>query len=147
MGVVHAIALGLCVLFTELACARERERGVDGPNLLRIVAAIVLATFIGFFIAAFGVHSCDEGQPLQQWLIPAVCIGFAIAIIRNRRRMLTLVAALAITSFVLTMSYAGGVHDDTWIGRPTPSWSMEETHPGRVPEECWHTPLTGLYRR
>ena len=120
---------------------------MESPTLLRIVAAIAIASFIGLFIAALGVHSCDEGQPLQQWLIPAVCIGFAIAIVRARRRMLGLVAALALTALALTTSYAGGVHGDTWIGRSTPSMSMEDAQPGRVPEECWHTPLTGLYRR
>jgi hypothetical protein len=147
MGVVHAIALGLCVLFTELECARERERGVEGPTLVRIAAALVLATFIGSFIAALGMHHCDEGQPLQQWLIPAVCIGFTIAIVRHRRRMLGLVAALTVTAIALTTSYGAAVHGNTWIGRSTPSMSMEDTHAGRVPEECWHTPLTGLYRR
>jgi hypothetical protein len=147
MGAVHAIVLGLCVLVTELACSRERERGAEGPTLLRLAFAIVLAIVLGLVIGAAGLHMCDEGQPLQQWLIPAVCIGFVAAIIRDHRRVAMLVGGLALTSFVLTLNYGGLVHGNTWIGRSTPSWSMAETHPGRLPEQSWHTPVTGLYRR
>jgi hypothetical protein len=113
----------------------------------RIALALVLASSMGLFIASFGMHHCDEGHPLQQWLIPAACIAFAIACVRDRRRRLGLVAGLVLVSLALTLHYTALVHGPTYIGRSTPSWSMTETHPGRLPEQTWHTPLTGLYRR
>jgi hypothetical protein len=147
MGTVHALALGLCVLFTELACSRERELGGEGPTFGRITLAALLAGLIALLVAAAGLHMCDEGQPLQQWLIPAVCIGFVVAVIRERRRCITLAALLGLAALVMTLHYGALVHGDTYIGRSTPSASMTESQPGRVPERGWHTPLTGLYRR
>jgi hypothetical protein len=145
MGTLHAIALGLCVLITELACSRARDRSGEPPTLRRIALAVLVASTVGLSIAAVGLHRCDEGQPLQQWLIPAVCIGFVLAVVRHRR--LELAATLALGSLALTLHYAAVVHGDAYIGRPTPSASMQASAPLRLPARAWHTPLTGLYLR
>ena len=136
MAVVHAIVLGLCILVTELACGKERR--VGAPGLQRIAMGVGAALVVAGAGFAVGLHRCDLGQPLQQWLIPAACVGCVVAYVQPRRARWRLAGVLGVLGVALSLHYGALVHGPTYVG----------TSDAAVPPvAAWHTPLTGLYLR
>ena len=136
MGTLHALTLLTCIALTELACSRLAMK----PSGRRIVGSIVAALGLGLFAAGLGIHMCDRGAPVQQWLIPSICVGFALARVGHPSVRRWLAATLSMIAIVGSLHYAGLVHGDTYLGRSTAADGTD------VPHAVWHTPLTGLYR-
>ena len=75
---------------------------------------------------------------MQQWLIPAACVGCVVAYVRPRGARWRLAGVLALLAVGLSLHYGTLVHGPTYVG----------TSDGPVPPvAAWHTPLTGLYLR
>jgi len=136
MGTLHALTLLTCIALTELACSRLTMK----PSGRRIVGSIVAAVGLALFAASLGLHMCDRGAPVQQWLIPSICLGFALTRVGHTAVRRWLTAMLSMIAIVGSLHYARLVHGDTYLGRPTAA------HDTSVPHAVWHTPLTGLYR-
>ena len=136
-ALVHLVlilsAAGLAVFLVR----RYRRRPTAGR-----VAAAFGALIVPLLSLGAGLHRCDCGIPLFQWLIPSIALICVVLLVEPIKQRLFGAIALSVTSLALSFHYAGAVHGPTWIGNPE-SVTLEST---RARFE-WHTPITGLYRR
>jgi hypothetical protein len=126
-------AAGLAVLLVR----RHGRR----PTPARVAAAFG-ALIVPVLSLGAGLHRCDCGIPLFQWVIPSVALITVVLLVEPMKQRLLAAAALSLTALALSFHYAGVVHGPTWIGNPE-SFTLESM---RARYE-WHTPFTGLYRR
>lgn len=89
-----------------------------------------------------GLHRCDSGAPLTQWLLPSLCLLVVLLVVEPLRLRIPLALVLALGAFGLSFHYAAVVHGPAFIGNPD-SFTLV----GERAEARWYTPLTGLYRR
>jgi hypothetical protein len=108
----------------------------------RRVALALLALVVPVLALSAGLHRCDCGVPLSQWLIPSAALLAVVLLVEPVRLSLIASAVLALLAVGLSFHYAGAVHGPTWVGNPE-SFTLP---PLRARAE-WHTALTGLYRR
>ncbi len=89
---------------------------------------------------------CGSGQPLTQWLVPAVSwtvVGSLPLSVRFRRAVFV---SLFVCAVILTGHYVDLIHGKEYTGAP--SWARQTAGAGveiKV-DRAWHTALTGLYR-
>jgi hypothetical protein len=124
-----AAALFLCVRF------------FGKPTLWRVLAALasLLAPACG---AGAGLHRCDSGTPLTQWLVPGLAAVLIVLLVEPLRWRIAGGLGCALLSVGLSFHYADAVHGPIWIGNPD-SFTLD----GQRAERRWHTPVTGLYLR
>lgn len=138
-GVVHVLALVALTAATVIAVARHRRQ----PSVLRAIGAGLAAIALGLGALLLAVHGCGLGEPLAQWLVPALCLGVALALVELSWLRRTLVAACVIAGLALSFDYSSAVHGPLFVGVAAP-----DAHYGIAgTERAWHTWLTGLYRR
>ncbi len=138
-GAVHALALAALTTATVIAVLRHPRR----PSNLQAFGAVLAAIVLGAGAPFLAVHGCDLGEPLSQWLVPAICLGVALALVGPTWLRRTLVAACVVAGLALSFDYATAVHGPVFVGVADP-----DVHHGIAgTEREWHTWLTGLYRR
>lgn len=133
----HVALLFAALALTVWAVARHRSRPTP-----RRVLSVVPALLVPACSAAAGLHRCDSGAPLTQWLVPGLALLVVLLAVEPLRLRIGLGLALAVLSLALSFHYAGVVHGPTYIGNPE-SFTLE----GERADRRWHTPLTGLYVR
>lgn len=137
---VVALHLGLLagvLAGASFACFRFWTR----PGALRVVLAIVSGVF-PLAGAAMGMHRCDSGTPLWQWLVPGAATMLVVLCVGPLRIRLPLALACALLTVGLSLHYAAVVHGPDYIGNPR-SFTLD----GQRAEARWFTPVTGFYLR
>lgn len=146
-GSLHALLLITLALGTERLCRRFRVARV---SMNRVVWALLSALLWSFFGLALSMHTCGEGTPWNQILIPGLCL-LALGIFIEREA-LRVGSGLAMVVFQwgLAFHFSAIVHGPVYSGRESRP-HLDASRPNGVVHtpnsEIWHTPLTGLYRR
>jgi hypothetical protein len=136
-ALVHlALILGAPVLAVFLI-----RRHAHRPTAGRVAAALA-GLLVPLLSLGAGLHRCDCGVPLFQWVLPSAALFGVLLLVEPMKPRVFAAIALSVTSLTLSFHYAGAVHGPTWVGNPE-SFTLEST---RARFE-WHTALTGLYRR
>jgi hypothetical protein len=135
-AILHfAVLSGLAVLAVAVV-ARFYEK----PTALRVAVAVVVSLGLGLGTAALGVHACDRGLPLSQWIAPALLLGIVLLLVGNKLVRFGVASVIGVAMVALTLHYNVAVHGDEWLGHAGPVMAGE-----RASFE-WHTAVTGLYR-
>lgn len=134
---MHVVALIGIVIASVIVIVARPTRPTAKRALTAVIALVVPACG-----ATVGLHRCDSGQPLQQWLVPSVCVIAVLLWVEPLRLRIALGAICAALAIGLSLHYAAVVHGPTFIGNPTSS----ALGSARA-ERQWHTPLTGFHRR
>ncbi len=141
---VHAIGMIAVLVLTGilLRILGEKPKGVK-----RILAGIVFGVFLAFISIAASVHSCSNGQPFLQWLIPSICSALLIIFIKKRWAGILLAGLMVISSLALSLQYSILVHSDRYIGVPEFNIPTDDGHDVRRIDtvRLWHTSFSGLY--
>ena len=131
VAIVGALGAGAIVIW----CWPGRPTWGRGLGALGVLVS-------GLVIGLVGVHACDAGMPLAQWIVPSVAGALSVLFCRSRRvRWGAAVVALAV-ALASSLHYASVVHGPSWVGNPS-----SRTLEGQVAIAEWHTPLTLLWRR
>lgn len=131
-----ALLLGSVVLAGALA-GRYRA-----PLRWRRALWCLPALLVPTFAATAGLHRCDAGAPLLQWLVPSLALLAVLLFVEASKPRWSGAGALAVIAVGLSFHYAAVVHGATWVGNPE-SLELE----GSPAQREWHTSVTGLYRR
>ena len=137
-----AALIHLALMLAALALAALLVRRYGGKPTGARIAATFAALVVPLFSLGAGVHRCDCGVPLFQWVLPSLALLAVVLLVEPMKPRVLAAIALSATSFGLSFHYAALVHDSTWVGNPR-SMTLEAAGARRE----WHTPLTGLYRR
>jgi hypothetical protein len=129
----HVVLLVSIPIGVPVLAARHWGR----PTIGRIVLAVILPLLTAFASLVVGVHMCDRGAPLLQWVIPSVAMVVAIVCIEPPALRRVLATALALCSIGLSGHFAGRVHADDLVGSTEADCTKATA--------LWHTPLTGFY--
>ncbi|MBK7584565.1 MAG: hypothetical protein IPI67_30810 [Myxococcales bacterium] len=136
-GVVHFIGIvGSALAALLLVLARFGK-----PTLWRALGAGV-SLMVPAFGASAGLHRCDAGAPLSQWLVPGLAVFLVVLFVEPRPLRFAAAGSFTLLCVGLSFHYAEAVHGSSWIGNPD-SFTLE----GERAEVRWHTPVTGLYGR
>lgn len=134
---VHFVLLVGSVVLAGALAGRYRA-----PLSWRRALWCLPALLVPLIAMTAGLHRCDAGAPLLQWVVPSLGLFAVILFVEAPRPRWAGAAALALAAFGLSFHYAAVVHDSTWIGNPD-SRELE----GVPAQREWHTAVTGLYRR
>lgn len=111
----HAVILMLVPIVMLIAfLAAEKRR----PTGHQVAVSAIIAGGTGVFADISSAHLCSEGNPLTQWIIPALCMGVVLCYFRNALPRRILAASLFVVMLALSMHYAGVVHEPKWTGNP-----------------------------
>ncbi len=137
------IHVGVLVLMTISTTWWVTTRAVmpDGP---KIVSAISLGPALSLGAGLLAFHECSMGQPVQQWLVPGLCIMAVLLWAPNSVQKALCLLLLFGCAAGLSVHYANVVHSASWQGLQT---AVSEEHGEEIAQSQWHTPLTGLYRK
>jgi hypothetical protein len=145
-GNLHAVLL-IVVITIPLVVFLTRRHLVQQETRLRqrALTAALGASAIVLLCGTF-IHMCGAGQPLTQWLVPAVSwsvVGSLPLSVRIRRAVFV---GLFVVACILTGHYMVLVHGEEYTGNP--SWARLTPGAGVeiMVDSDWHTRLTGLYR-
>jgi hypothetical protein len=130
---LHVVLLGSIPVAIPALAARWWGR----PGAARIVLALVLPLLVALASLAFGLHLCDRGVPVMQWVIPCVAMAIAIGCVGPAALRRWTAGVLAVISIALSLDFAGRVHDEDVVGSMD-AWCT-------TARALWHTPLTGFY--
>jgi hypothetical protein len=112
------------------------------PLSLRRALWCLPALLVPLVAMTAGLHRCDAGAPLSQWLVPSMGLFAVILFVEAPKQRWMGAGALAAIALGLSFHYAAVVHGATWVGNPD---SQELEGAAAHPE--WHTAVTRLYRR
>lgn len=135
---VHLALLVGAALFAGAVVGRHRS-----PLAWRRALWCLPALLVPACGATGGLHRCDAGTPLLQWLVPSIGMFAVLLWVDAPKPRWASSAILAALAIVLSFHYAGVVHGPTWVGN-VESMTLEE---GETAHAEWHTAITGLYRR
>jgi hypothetical protein len=140
MGITHFVLL--CATVTLGAAWLHRV--YCPPTSGRIITAFTLGPALAFGGALLAIHSCANGQPIQQWVIPGLVMSAVLCFAESNRSTAVALLVLFSMSTGLSLHYAQIVHGEVWIGVER---SVDEENHLVEGHREWHTRLTGLYRR
>lgn len=134
--ILHFAVLACLTVLAVVLVARFYKR----PTALRVAVAVAATLVVGLGTAALGLHACDRGLPLSQWIAPGLLLGLVLLLVGDARVRFAAAGVLAVAMIGLTLHYNVVVHGEQWLGHAGPIMSGE-----RATSE-WHTALTGFYR-
>ena len=137
-GIIGVIICSLVFLFKF----GERPKSIK-PVLAGLSCGLILAA-VSVMIS---FHSCLNGQPFLQWLIPSISIGLLIIFLRGKGKLLFLACIMTIASLFLSLHYSALVHTDHYIGVSDPGIPNDDGDDLREIDifRLWHTSFSGIY--
>ena len=114
LGNINALGISLVILSTPLYLWRFGER----PQIRNLFYAV--AGFLGLCIplALISAHHCNNGNAVNQWLIPGVCLFLCLLFSNTRSRQLLLYGIFIAAGLLLTIEFSALVHTESYTGNP-----------------------------
>ena len=115
------------------------------------IKPVLAGLFCGLILAAVSVmisfHSCLNGQPFLQWLIPSISMGLLITFLRDKWKLVFLACIMTLASLLLSLHFSTLVHTDHYIGVPDPGIPNDDGDHIREIDtfRLWHTSFSGIY--
>lgn len=114
----------------------------ERPRLPRFLLAISTGIASAVVVVSVSAHSCQNGQPSMQWVIPSLCLTWILLLVPFKKITAAVAFFIFIGGLALSLHYASIVHNTVWVGVKTLS---PHSKIQQVKSE-WHSFLTGLYR-
>jgi len=153
---LNAIGTLATVIVTVPLAWRFWKAEIKGHGVLMGLLCLLLLAAINVILTH---HACHRGQPIFQWLIPGLCLVLLIAVMKDRRARVAIVAFFIVVSLCLSRHYVELVHSEGYVGNPRSlvlrnaivagDGGDGEVKSGPRPVEAyrlWHTGFTGIYR-
>lgn len=119
LGLIGVLALTLLAIFV-----RKPQRCSSKQSAM----SVFLAMTVVLFAPSLTIHLCRAGQPLMQWLIPAVCIVLVGTFTRNNWLRRVVVLVLMAAAIGLSFHFTSIVHMKGYTGNPSSSEGVRRTY-------------------
>jgi MFS superfamily sulfate permease-like transporter len=116
-------------------------RNYRAPSGARWFVALTLGSALSIAVGLSALVTSDRGQPLQQWVLPGLCLVAVLAFAREGKMRNVAVGGLLLAMLGLCQHFRIVVAGDEYIGVES------ALHADGVIEAQseWHTSLTGFY--
>ncbi len=121
---IHMVVLVALLATVAMAVVRDFQK----PSTTRVIGAVLAGALSAGVALSAGMHMCGLGQPISQWVLPAVSVTAGLMFIKKPILRRALVAIALVAGVGLSLHYATEVHGPRTLAlhRPTRTTGSEK---------------------